>query len=416
MNKIAFEKVLHLPHLVIALLFGTAFVRAASFMCMPFLAIYLSQFKQYSPWMIGAVVGIGPLANVLGGFLSGQLSDRIGRVSLINISLFTSTLVCLGFYCVSEHTSGDKQIIAFALLNLLSGLVSSIFEPVSQALLADETPLTARSRAFQLRYTAINIGAALGPLAGVAFGIAATPIAFLISGLIYLSYALVLIAIFKKLKISQKEQSKLQQGTRPTLWAAMRILRSDQRLFWFILSGVGFNVSYSQLESTLSQHLTNTREGGTALFSTLLAINAITVLIAQAPVYIFTKKNNSILNMLMGTLLFAVGLACVGWQSTSIGVLYLGMIIASVGEILVFPTSSHFIDRLAPESLKGAYFGTSSFRKLGLSIGPVFGGAILQSFDGTIMFLVMAGVALGSGILAWLGTRIPHYSTHALEA
>lgn len=118
--------------LVHTLLFGTVMARAASSMSMPFLALYLVATTDMSKGMIGLVIGASSLAGTVGGFIGGTLSDRIGRKAVMQGALFTWAAVFVGFSLVTHP-------LLFLLLNLISGLCRSFYEPVSQALMADLT-------------------------------------------------------------------------------------------------------------------------------------------------------------------------------------------------------------------------------------------------------------------------------------
>ncbi|CAH0344722.1 MFS transporter [Bacillus sp. CECT 9360] len=66
-------------HIIVwVLLIGTVLARGASFMTLPFLAIYLSKMELH-PLLIGLTIGISPLMGTVGGFVGGHLSDRFGR-------------------------------------------------------------------------------------------------------------------------------------------------------------------------------------------------------------------------------------------------------------------------------------------------------------------------------------------------
>ncbi|WP_246258769.1 MFS transporter [Kroppenstedtia pulmonis] len=70
-----FKNSLKLHPIVYTILVGTIFVTIAKSMSVPFLAIYLSQKTELSLSLIGAIIGLGPLASTIGGFIGGTLSD-----------------------------------------------------------------------------------------------------------------------------------------------------------------------------------------------------------------------------------------------------------------------------------------------------------------------------------------------------
>lgn len=52
------------------LLVGTILSRGAAFMTLPFLSIYLVN-QDYPSFLIGLIIGMGPLMSTIGGFIGG---------------------------------------------------------------------------------------------------------------------------------------------------------------------------------------------------------------------------------------------------------------------------------------------------------------------------------------------------------
>ena len=48
------------------------------------------------------------------------------------------------------------------------------------------------------------------------------------------------------------------------------------------------------------------------------------------------------------------------------------------------------IDRMAPEDMKGSYFGAAALAGFGFAVGPVVGGALLEYFGGGGLWWFMA--------------------------
>lgn len=370
--------------IVWTLLAGTVFARGASFAAMPFLALYLSKTADISPLLIGITIGIGPLTGTLGGFVGGHLSDRYGRKAVMLITIFVWTFVFIGF-AFATH------VIVFMVLNAINGLCRSFFEPTSQALMSDVTEKDKRLKVFAMRYTAINIGAAVGPLLGAYLGMITANVTFIITGLAYLAYGTVLLLLMNKYKIRNINQGK----TIVTFMEAFRVIGRDVSLRYFLIGGILVNIGYSQIESSLPQHLGIIILDGVLLYSVLLSANAVIVVVLQIPLSRWAEKWKIMHVMMLGSLFFTAGFIGFALSNGWVGFI-ISMLIVTVGEIFLFPSGSVFIDRIAPEELRGTYFGAAQFRSVGHSAGPMVGGWLLSHYNGHILFLIIGAVVAGS--------------------
>ncbi|WP_079908583.1 MFS transporter [Paenibacillus sp. 32352] len=369
--------------IVHVLLFGTILARTASSMSMPFLAIYLSKDTQLSPVLIGMIIGLGPLASTVGGFVGGALSDRLGRKTIMLAALYGWVLVFFGFALV-------KSPVAFMLLNMLNGLCRSLYEPVSQALMADVTVKEKRLKVFSLRYIAINVGVSVGPLLGAFFGTMEVWLPFMITGLFYLLYAAGLGVLLRRFGIKRIEGEKRSSVTILSAW---NIVRKD-RVFRFYIGGAIMGaIGYSQMTVTLSQYIEQNIAGGASLFALLMSLNAVVVVLLQVPLSRLFERWGPMTAIAIGNVMFAVGdigfALSAGWIS-----FMLSMFFFTLGEILNYPQANVLVDRLAPEGMRGTYFGAQSFNNLGHFIGPMVGGVLLTHWGGSGLFVTMAVITL----------------------
>lgn len=379
--------------IVWVLLIGTVLARGSAFMTLPFLSIYLSRNMDLSPIIIGITVGMSPLMGTVGGFIGGNLSDRFGRKRVMLISVFSLAIIFYGF------TVAKSQGM-FIFLNALNGLFNSCFEPTSQALMTDLTEKEKRMKVFSLRYTAINIGASVGPLIGAYFANHSAKLSFLITGSTYLGYAIVLLYLMNKITYTQNERPKKSVSFRD----ALSIVKSDRAMRYLMLGVILVNIGYVQIDSNLPQHLDHTLKNGVNLFSILISINAIMVVLLQMPISHFAEKFKPMQAMVFGAILMVVGLVGFsfvnGW---TIAILSISFI--TLGEILIFPANSILIDQLAPDHLRGTYFGAGQFRKIGSFVGPIIGGYFLSHFSGQIMFWAISIITLVSIFFFQTGNR-----------
>lgn len=354
--------------LVWIILSGTIFVRTASFMAIPFLALYLHNELQASPLLIGVTIGMAPLFATFGGFFGGYLTDRFGRKIVIVVTVFVWSLTYFGFAIAPSATY-------FVVLNALNGLCRSFFEPGTQALMIDFTEDVKKRRLFSVRYSAINIAAVIGPLLGVWVASLTSPsIPFMITGFMYAMYGVFLLFILNRYEMKQKMLAANQH-----VFTILKAVSHDQKLLLYIAAGILVTIGYSQYDSTLPQFINMNVEDGVKLFSYVIVANSITVLTFQLPVTILSEKLSIFASLRCGVVIFAVGLFLFGVSSSS-WMFIISMVVFSVGEIFCFPMMNAVIEEIAPEEQKGTYLGASQFKNIGGFIGPILGGWLLTAY------------------------------------
>ncbi|MEK0317011.1 MDR family MFS transporter [Cohnella sp. 56] len=381
--------------IVFSLLFGHMIARIATSMSMPFLALYLAAHTDMGPGGIGFIVGAGALAATFGGFLGGALSDKYSRRLVMFTSLFAWCGVFIGFALT------DNPLVLL-LLSLMNGLCRSWFEPVSQVLMADLTEPERRMKVFSMRYLMANVGVAIGPVLGVWLGLGNGGLAFIITGSIYFVYAVTLYAMMIGFGIKDIEGGK--QARKATIADAGRVVLGDRALQMFLLGGIVVGIGYSQLFGNMAPHLDRVFGHGDRMFGYLLTINAITVIALQLPLGWLANKRPPLLAIHIGNLFFALGLAGIGYADT-FALQIVAMILFTVGEILNYPAATMLLDKLAPEQLRGAYYGAQTFTNLGQFIGPWAGGWLLGQYGGETMFAVMAVIVLSASFIYWAGSK-----------
>ncbi|MFY0545292.1 MDR family MFS transporter [Brevibacillus sp. H7] len=380
--------------IVHSLVVGTVFVRAASSMSMPFLFLYLSNHTDMDLATIGLMIGAGSLAGTVGGFFGGTLSDMIGRRRVMVGALYVWTFVFLGF-------AFGKSPLFFLFLNILSGLCRSVYEPVSQALMADVTPPEKRYRVFGLRYTAINVGVAVGPVIGAALAMQSATLPFVMTAVIYLLYVISLQVMLNHFGIKQIEGQKKEHVS---FKRALDVVVHDSAFRYYILAGVLGAIGYSQMSTTLAKFVELTVPDGVKLFAILMSVNAVVVVLMQMPLTRWAEKKTPLYAIVVGNVMYALG--DLGYAfANSWAMFIVAMVIFTFGEILTFTSSDVLIDRLAPEEMRGTYYGAKSFSSLGQFIGPWMGGILLASYSGSILFATVAATSLISSAFHWAGQR-----------
>ncbi len=369
------------------IIIGTIFGRMATSMSIPFLSIYLINRLGASPSEAGVVVAVSSLIGVFASFYGGYISDVIGRKNVLFISIFGWAVVFVGFALAD-------RIWLFFVINALNGLCRAMFEPTSRALLADITPQESKLLVFNLRYAAINLGVVAGPILGLQMGTARSGSAFYIAGLVYLLYGIVLVIQF----LLHKEigGSKPQVNTdRLTLTGALKVTGKD-RTFMYVLVGMIFGVlGYGHFGSTLAQYLelSPSFTDGAKWFGYMLSLNAVVVLAVQYPLARLASRFSPIAPLIVGNLCVSCSLLLFG-VAPQMWTMMLGVVLFTIGEVLMFTMTDVLVDRIAPHELRGTYFGMFGFNNLGNVIAPLLGGFLLDALGVSQPLLIFGIIAL----------------------
>ncbi|WP_426127590.1 MFS transporter [Pararhizobium sp. PWRC1-1] len=385
---------------VLFLIVSTGLVSIARSMSLAFLAIKLQQSFGLSPAMIGALLGVGPLLGALAAPFAGSLSDKVGRKSVLIITLLAMALSLAGMGMA-------QTVTAFCLAQIVSAIAVAIYEPITRALMSDVCTEPLRLKYFTWRYTAINAGWAIGPLIGVAAGAASSGL-FLAAAVVYVIFA----ALFYARTIPVAETSTKHPAETLSLLQSIRAAARDPRLAFFVGGGTLLIAVYGQWSATLAPYLTGSMDGGVEIFAYLVSIHGAVVLIGNPFARRFIERVGGLAALVAGCVLFLVSeigfLASAGFLGLAIS-----MVVFTIGEILVVPSEYMLVDGIANDRNRGSYFGAHSFSTIGNFVGPTLGGLMLGAFGGAGMFLLYAGLAAAAAVLFALGTRMPPPGTPA---
>lgn len=372
--------------------------RFVFFMIWPFLAILLHRQYGLTELEIGAFLALAAVIGVSFGFFIGFLSDKIGRRKIIIAGLIVSvvSMVVMG-------TAGN--LWALFIGTLLQSIARPMVEDPGRALMTDTVEdRQVKDMALQVRYFALNVGAALGPMLGAAAGLSGQQSTFLILAAVYGLYLAAALAVFS----IERPLSGSAMARNLSMGEVLTVLRKDKAFLYFLLATFLVDVGYGQMESGLVQYLEqNSVPDLTVLYSLLIALNAATIVIFQFPLMHLTRRLEPFTRIFIGVALFGIGFLgfALSPLTPPLG-LYLSMFILSLGETLVFPTMSIIIDRLAKPEMKGSYFGAYSLSIFGFSAAPLVGGAMLYWFGGATLWYAMVGLAIFTSLLLQRSNRL----------
>lgn len=372
---------------------------------LPFLIIYLHNVRGIPLGLAGLAAAVNSAAALVSGFAAGALADRIGpRRVLIGALLVMAA-------SISFFPLIDNEWHAYG-LNIALGTGSGAFWPSQSSMLTGLAPTARRHSAFAVQRLTMNLGIALGGLAGGLIADVDHPrtftVLFLLDAVTFLAYAMVAVA--------------LPTPPRPPELAGSYadVVRDRPFMRYVLLNATFITVGMVVIVELLAPYAKNEADLSEEAIGVLWMLNALVIVVAQLPVAKLTEGRRRMhalaaMGVLWATALLAIGAAGAWLGATpAFALMAVAVVVFALGECLHGIVHGPLTADLAPPSLVGRYMalGSQSWQ-VGWIIGPAIGGFALQHAPHALwpaasaVNLVAAGAALG------LARHLPHAARRA---
>jgi MFS family permease len=348
------------------LFWGSLVNSSGGSMVWPFLTIYLRDKLDIPLTTVTLLLTVQSGATLVSTFFAGPFADRFGRRGVMLIGMFVNSLVYIGMILASNLQS-------WIILMALAGAFNPIYRVGSDAVVADIIPPERRPNAYALLRMIINLGITIGPAVGgfiaavsysYVFGIAAFA-SFLFAMLILLKVPETMPTIDKS---SRDRQSANSRGYGQVLrdkafisFCGIYTLAGMAYIMYMVLLPVYAKENYGVVESQ---------------YGFIMATNAAMVVLFQYLVTNITQRYSRLMVLATGALFCAIGVGSVALGQGFAGFL-ISMVILTIGEMIMMPTSTALTADLAPADMRGRYMSLYGLTfGIGVGIGPVIGGVL----------------------------------------
>jgi len=367
----------------------------------PFFALYITQKFDVGMTQAGILLGISSLFGLVGSMFGGALTDKFGRKQLILFGLVFSAISTLGFGFVN-----DLKIL-YPLV-IVVGLLSSVSQPAHEAMIADILPEEKRQEGFGILRVVANFSWIIGPTIGGFLASINFFYLFVIDAIISCIVAVIIYRTIPETKpephAHEKSESFLQ-----TVGGYRFVLR-DTAFVSFIVANIIMLIVYQQMYGSLSVYLRDNHGINPQGYGFLMTTSAITVILFQFWLTRTIKHQPPFLMMAFGTIFYVIGFTLFGLVTTFV-LFALNIVIITIGEMIVVPTSQALVAGFAPEEMRGRYMAVSGLSwAIPSTIGPAAAGYILDNYNPNLLWYI-GGVLCGISVLAYyilhlrLGTR-----------
>jgi len=359
---------------------------------MPFLAIHLNSDMGISMVQVGLIYVVMAVAGAFGQIIGGEIADRTGRRPVMWASMVLRGLVFIALFAVMIMA---KEIWTISGLLVVSSLLGSMFDPASNAMVADLVSVNRRMEAYSLLRVGQNIGWTLGPLiSGIMIAFLPFFYLFAVASVTCLTVgAVVLLKVAEPLR-STASHAKFHLRDMATI--------AHNRLFlMFCIASMPVGIVMGQMTSTFSVFAVQDAGIFEAEVGYLYALNGVMVVALQFPMARMISRYPMPSSLALGSLLYAVGYLFLGF-SGAIWVLVLSMVVTTLGENVISPSSTALVAKLSPDSERGRYMGAFGiFSSFGWSLGPAIGGSLYDSMHtaplalwGSVAMIAMISVVM----------------------
>ena len=369
---------------------GTFIDRVGGALLFPFFTLYITAKFGVGMTQVGVIFAVFSLSSVVGGFIGGAMTDRLGRKRMLLFGLITSAL--------SSLLMGVADTITlFFVVTIVVGLLSNTAGPAQQAMVADLLPEEKRAQGFGILRVVANLAVTIGPLIGGLLAARSYMLLFISDAVASLITAVIVYFALEE-SMAPREEGEEPEKMSQT-FAGYRDVFRNWAYVWFLGASVLMVLVYMQMNTTLAVYLRDSFGVSAQGFSYILSMNAAMVVIFQFPITSWVSKYRPLVIMAIGTLLYAIGFGMYGFVST-FALFLVAMAIITIGEMFVSPVGQAIVARLAPEDMRGRYMAIFGFSwVIPMAIGPLLAGLVMDNLDPAWVWygsLILGVVAAGA--------------------
>ncbi|SDB67501.1 Predicted arabinose efflux permease, MFS family [Flavobacteriaceae bacterium MAR_2010_188] len=331
-------------------------INRAGTMVIPFLSLYLKQDLGFTLSDVGWIMSCFGLGSITGSWLGGSFTDKIGYYKVMVFSLVGTGILFIGLQLLDSF-------VGFCVGIFIVMMVADSFRPAMFVALSAYSKPENKTRSVTLIRLAINLGFSAGPAVG---GIIITTWSY--SGLFWVDGITCLLAAIVLLQVLHPKKARVHdvvENLNPI--SAYK----DKTFFIFLFAMILFGVVFLQYFSTMPIYYREAHSLSELEIGLLLGLNGFLIFLFEMPLIKWLengKLSHSSL-MIIGAILTGISFLVLNATTWS-GILIIGILFMTVGEMIVFPFSNAFAINRAKKGNQGEYMALYS---IAFSVGHIFG-------------------------------------------
>jgi len=369
------------------LFWGGLVSSAGGSMVWPFLTIYMRQRLDVPLTTVALLLTLNSVVGLATTMIVGPLVDRFGRKGAMILSLAAGSAVFIGM-------SAADTLWAWAALMAANGAFSPLYRVGSNSMVADLIEPERRASAYALLRLIANLGIAVGPSVGGFFAVVSYTLTFYAAATAHAAFTLLLLFFVRE---------TMPQTARATEKAAAdsgygQVLRDRPFLAFcgvYTLAGMAYSLMMVLLPVYAKENFGVPENQ----YGFIMATNAAMVVLFQYAITRITERYHHLPVLTVGSLFYALGVGSVA-LGRDFPTFLVSMVILTIGEMLMIPTSTALTANLAPPAMRGRYMSVYGLTwGMGFAIGPVLGGFLNDQIAPVAIWYagMMMGLAAAMG-------------------
>lgn len=370
------------------------FINRSGTMILPFLSKYLKEDLEFTYGQVGWVMVFFGVGSLLGSWLGGKLTDKIGFYKVMVWSLLIAGFLFIGLQYV-------KTFYGFCIAMFVIMAVADMFRPAMFVSLNTYSKPENRVRSLTLVRLAINLGFVVGPsVAGLIIISSGYDTLFWIDGIT----CIVSILLFTYLVKEKKRASDLE--IKEVNFLDKNATVYQDKPYWIFL-GIAFLMGMIFFQLFTTMPLYHKEQFNLTEFHTgmLFFLNGLIIVILEMPmVHIIEQKKIAETKLIYySSVLMALSFVVLLYNAW-VGILVISMVIITVGEMIGFPYTNAFAMKRAKSGNEGRYMAlyTMAF-SLAHIVSPKLGLDIVAKYGYHANFIVISVFGfIAIGLSIWL--------------
>lgn len=355
-------------------------------MMWPFLMIFISQRLNTSLTVVAGMLTINSIAGLATTFFGGAIADRFGRKWVM---VFSLCLCAVSWYCFQFATGS----VLFIGLMALNGATTPLYRLAADAMMADLLPVDQRIDAYSILRMGNNLGVALGPTVGGFLAAVSYPLAFSVAGIGMLGCGVLALVLSGE---TMPERSPVLQPVESSRFGGYGHLFHDKPFLVLIGSYLFGRLASATIWMMLGVYVKDNYGMSESLYGFIPMTNALMVIFLQVLITSQVKRRDARWMMALGSAFYGIAVLGVAFAQGFWG-FWVCMVIATIGEMILVPTSTTVAASLAPENMRGRYMGIYTVTTaVGSGVGPLIGGFLSDQYGPVTTWY-------GGGLAGFLG-------------